>query len=93
MKYSVQTRNQPLIDINLKQVLSSGNLQQAWRRVRKNKGAPGIDGMNIEAFPDFIKKAWKEFILLSLQDGSYQPTPVRRVIIEKEDGGERMLVF
>lgn len=62
-----------LIDINLEQVLSSENLQQAWRRVRKNKGAPGIDGMSIEAFPDFIKKAWKEFILPSLQDGSYQP--------------------
>ena len=63
----------------------------AWKRVKRNKGAPGIDRMPIEAFPAYIKKHWQEKLLPSLQDGSYQPSPVRRVIIEKEGGGERLL--
>jgi len=80
-----------LIENTLEQVLSPINLQEAWKRVRRNKGAPGIDRMPIDSFPDFIKTNWQEIILPSLLDGSYQPIPVRRVIIEKADGGQRML--
>ncbi len=47
--------------------------------------------MSIESFPAYIKKYWQSKLLPSLYDGSYHPSPVRRVIIEKDDGGERML--
>lgn len=80
-----------LIENGLEQVLSSENLQKAWKRVRRNKGAPGIDRMSIEFFPAYIKKYWQVKLLPSVLDGSYRPSPVRRVIIEKEDGGQRML--
>ena len=79
-----------LIENGLEQVLSPTNLQLAWKRVKRNKGAPGIDRMSIESFPAYIKKHWQK-LLPSFSDGSYRPSPVRRVIIEKEDGGERML--
>ena len=75
----------------LEQVLIPENLQRAWKRVRSNKGAPGIDGMTIEQFPDFIGEYWQAIILPSLRDGSYQPTAVRRATIRKSDGGERLL--
>ncbi len=75
----------------LEQVLLPQNLHRAWKRVRSNKGAPGIDGMTIEQFPDFIKEYWQDIILPSLRDGRYQPTAVRRAIIRKPDGGERLL--
>jgi len=80
-----------LIENGLEQVLSPTNLQLAWKRVKRNKGAPGIDRMSIESFPAYIKKYWQSKLLPSLYDGSYHPSPVRRVIIEKDDGGERML--
>jgi len=87
-----RTGKEPALNEHLlEKVLSPENLQTAWKRVRRNKGAPGIDGMSIEAFPEFMKDYWLPIILPSLQDGSYQPNPVRRSIIEKDDGGKRML--
>ncbi|MCU7806232.1 MAG: group II intron reverse transcriptase/maturase [Candidatus Thiodiazotropha sp. (ex Lucinoma borealis)] len=74
----------------LEQVLLPENLQKAWKRVRSNKGAPGIDGTTIEQFPDFIKE-YGQIILTQLRDGTYQPTAVRRATIRKPDGGERLL--
>lgn len=89
---SQRTDKEPtLIENGLEQVLSPLNLQLAWKRVRRNKGAPGIDRMSIESFPAYIKKYWQAKLLPSVLDGSYLPSPVRRVIIEKEDGGQRML--
>ena len=77
-----------LIENTLDQVLSPVNLELAWKRVRQNKGASGIDRMSIESFPAYIKKYWQAKLLPTLYDGSYRPSPVRRVIIEKEDGGD-----
>jgi RNA-directed DNA polymerase len=71
-------------------VLSPANLKQAWRRVKSNRGAPGIDGLCIEDFPAYAREAWPA-IRQSLNDGSYRPQPVRRVSIPKPDGGERAL--
>lgn len=79
-----------LHDHLMEEVLSSANLQQAWRRVKSNRGAPGIDGMRIEDFPAYAREAWPA-IRQSLNDGSYRPQPVRRVTIPKPDGGERAL--
>ncbi|WP_241504069.1 group II intron reverse transcriptase/maturase [Pelagibaculum spongiae] len=74
----------------LKRMLQKENLQQAWKRVKANKGAPGIDGMSIEQFPAWGKANWAQ-VARSLQDGIYQPSPVKRVEIDKADGGKRPL--
>jgi RNA-directed DNA polymerase len=74
----------------LERMLSRENMQQAWKRVKANKGAPGIDGMSIEAFPEFAREHWDE-IRVSLLAGTYQPSPVRRVDIPKATGGTRPL--
>lgn len=66
------------------EVLASENLQKAWKQVKANKGAPGIDGMTIEEFPQFIREHW-ERIQTKLRDGSYRPSPVKRIYIPKPD--------
>ena len=71
-------------------LLSRPNMQQAWKRVKANQGAPGIDGMRIEDFPAFAQQHW-ESIRQTLESGTYRPQPVRRVMIPKPDGGERAL--
>jgi len=70
--------------------LAAENLQTAWRRVRANAGAPGIDGMRVEAFPAFCRKHWPR-IRSALMEGTYRPAPVRRVFIPKPDGRQRPL--
>src|SRR5512139_3505088 len=74
----------------LERMLSRENMQTAWKRVKANKGAAGIDGMSIEAFPEFAREHW-EAIRESLMTGTYQPSPVRRVEIPKATGGNRPL--
>jgi len=69
------------------QVLRRSNLQTAWKQVRANKGAAGIDGMTIDEFPDWAKSGeWKR-VVTDLETGQYRPSPVRRVEIDKPDGG------
>ena len=58
--------------------------------MRANKGAPGIDGMEVGDFPAFCRKHWEE-IRAKLEDGSYQPSPVKRVYLPKPDGSQREL--
>jgi RNA-directed DNA polymerase len=74
----------------MEQVLTRENLQAAWQRVKANAGAPGIDGMTVEAFPDFCRNHWPS-IRSALMTGTYHPAPVRRVFIPKPDGSERPL--
>jgi RNA-directed DNA polymerase len=72
-------------------VLEPENLKAAWRKVRANKGAPGIDGVSIEDFPQLIRKHW-DTILAKLKAGTYQPSPARRKVIPKDNGkGQRKL--
>jgi len=71
-------------------VLDRKNLQRAWKRVKANHGAPGVDGMPIEAFTEFARSHWAD-IRQALREGTYQPQPVRRVMIPKPGGGERAL--
>jgi RNA-directed DNA polymerase len=82
----------PALEPNLmEQILNPANLHQSWTRVKSNKGAPGIDRMQLEEFPDYARLHWEE-ICQTLRDGTYQPSPVRRVIIPKPGGkGERLL--
>lgn len=87
-----RTLMQPALDTDLMGwVLEPSNLQKAWQRVKTNKGAPGIDQMSLEEFPAYVREQWPS-IRQSLLDGTYQPQPVRRVVIPKPGGkGERML--
>ena len=71
-------------------ILSPANLNEAWRRVRRNGGAAGIDGMSVAAFPAFHRANWTK-VSAKLQAGIYQPSPVRRTLIPKKSGGERPL--
>jgi RNA-directed DNA polymerase len=79
-----------LHDDLMERVLESENMRQAWRRVKSNQGAPGIDGMRIEDFPEFARSNLPA-IRQALREGSYRPQPVRRVTIPKPNGGERLL--
>jgi RNA-directed DNA polymerase len=74
----------------LERTLSRENMQAAWKRVKANKGAAGVDGMSIEAFLDFARDEWGN-IREKLLAGTYQPSPVRRVEIPKATGGMRPL--
>ena len=74
----------------LERMLSRDNVLKAWKRVKANKGAPGIDGMSIDEFPEFARAQWDR-IRESLLAGTYQPSPVKRVEIPKPTGGTRSL--
>lgn len=71
-------------------ILSPANLAEAWRRVRRNGGAAGIDRMPVSSFPVFARAHWTK-VREKLQAGTYVPSPVRRTLIPKKDGGERPL--
>ena len=70
--------------------LTRENLQRAWKRVRANKGAAGVDGLDIDQTAAHLRTAWPA-VRDQLLAGTYRPMPVRRVTIPKPDGGEREL--
>jgi len=71
-------------------VLEPANLERAWKQVRANKGAAGVDGMKIDTFLDWAKRHWPS-CKAQLLKGRYHPAPVKRVEIDKPDGGKRQL--
>jgi RNA-directed DNA polymerase len=71
-------------------MLDSGNVKRAWKNVKRNHGAPGVDGKTIEEFPTYAREHWQD-IRRALEEGTYQPSPVRRVEIPKPNGGIRLL--
>lgn len=71
-------------------VVAPGNLKAAWRRVKGNKGSPGIDGMRVEELGEWLKGNWDR-VREDLLSGGYEPKPVRRVEIPKAGGGMRQL--
>lgn len=72
------------------QILSRENLQAAIKRVEANKGAAGVDGVTTRQLREYVQKHWPE-IKLKLQEGTYKPSPVRKVEIPKPEGGLRVL--
>ena len=71
-------------------ILDRNNLNEAFKRVKANKGASGIDDMDIEETKTYIKEH-KNTIVWQLYNRKYQPQPVRRVEIPKPNGGKRKL--
>lgn len=74
----------------LEDILHRNNLNAAWKKVKDNKGAAGIDGMRVEEMLSYLKEHRDE-LLESIRGGWYKPKPVRRVEIPKPDGGVRLL--
>lgn len=74
----------------MSRVLDRENLFKALRQVKRNKGAPGIDGMTVEELPKYLKEHWLK-IKASILNGTYKPSPVKRIEIPKPNGGKRML--
>ena len=74
----------------LGKILDKDNLNRAYKRVKANKGAPGVDGMTIEAALPWLKEHNRE-LTERIRKGKYTPSPVRRVEIPKPDGGIRKL--
>lgn len=74
----------------LEKILDRNNLNRAYKRVKANKGAPGIDGMTIEDALPWLREH-REELLDSIRQGKYKPQPVRRKEIPKPDGGVRKL--
>ncbi len=71
-------------------IVERDNLRKALAQVRRNKGAPGIDGMSVDDLALHLKDHWPK-IRSQLLDGTYRPQPVRRVEIPKATGGVRPL--
>ena len=74
----------------LEEILSRDNMMLAYKRVKANKGASGIDGVTVEEIDEYVKAHWVE-IREQIRKRKYQPQPVRRVEIPKPNGGVRNL--
>lgn len=72
------------------QMLSAQNLGRALKRVESNRGAPGVDGLATHELRGWLRRHWGQ-VRAALDAGTYQPQPVRRVVIPKPGGGSRNL--
>ena len=74
----------------MERVDERSNMQRALRRVKQNKGAHGVDGMNLNQLGEFLRTRWPK-IRERLCQGTYEPMPLRRVQIRKTNGVKRFL--
>ena len=74
----------------MEEVCERENCLRAYKRVKANKGSPGIDGITVEELPGYLKEYWPA-IRVQLLEGTYKPQPVKRIEIPKPDGGVRKL--
>src|ERR1700679_3814806 len=91
---SLRTTNAPespaRTNPTMEKIVERENLKEALRRVKANKGAPGVDGMTVNQLDDHLKQHWPA-IREQLLSGTHSPKPVKRVEIPKPDGGVRQL--
>ena len=81
----------PPVDLaSVEYIVSKASIAEAWKKVRSNKGAPGVDNISIAQFPKWGRPKWKTF-KKQLLEGAYQPSPALRVEIPKESRGVRLL--
>jgi len=85
-----ETENPAITESLMEEVCERENCKQALKRVKANKGSPGVDGMTVQALPGFLQQHWPA-IREQLLSGTYKPQPVKRVEIPKPDGGVRKL--
>ena len=90
--YQMITENNHIItdfqtDNLLEKILHKDNLNKAYKKVKSNKGAGGVDGMNVDELLTFLRNNQVQLIQ-SIKDGKYKPNPVRRVEIPKEEKGK-----
>ena len=74
----------------LERILSRDNLNAAYKKVKRNKGSHGVDGMTVDELASYLAIHGEE-IRRTILNGTYKPKPVRRVEIPKPDGGVRLL--
>ncbi len=77
-------------DLQMERVVERGNLLRALKRVRRNQGSPGVDGLTVEELPSYLREHWT-VIREQLLTGRYQPSAVKRCEIPKPGGGVRQL--
>lgn len=82
--------SRPIGHALMEEVVRRGNLIRALRRVRSNRGSPGVDGMTVDELPGYLKEHWSR-IREELLIGKYQPQPIKRVLIPKPGRGTRKL--
>ena len=86
-----RTTDRPAVEDQLmEEVCDRSNLEKAWKRVRGNKGSPGVDGLTIDDTATYLREHWPT-IRAQLLTGTYTPQPVKRVDIPKPAGGVRRL--
>ena len=74
----------------MEQILSRENMQLAYKKVKANKGAGGIDNISVDEIDEYLKENWED-IKERIRNRKYKPQPVLRVKIPKPDGGVRKL--
>lgn len=88
--YGREVEEQFSKDQLLERIVSTENVGRAWKQVRSNKGASGIDNITVEDFPLTFRECWPE-IRSTILEGTYTPSAVKRVEIPKPDGSKRPL--
>jgi RNA-directed DNA polymerase len=83
-------RSEPIMVDLMQEVVNRENVIRAWKRVRANKGSPGIDGMTVDELTDYLREHWPR-IREELLTGEYRPQLVKEVVIPKPGGGTRRL--
>jgi len=83
-------RKRALTSDLMERICERENLNRAYKRVKANKGAPGVDGMSVKEMYEWLREH-KEELIAGLLEGNYEPQPVRGVEIEKPGGGKRQL--
>src|ERR671918_2216399 len=85
-----RTESPTISEQPMEEVIERENRREALRRVKANKGSPGVDGMTVEEIEGYLEEHWPA-IREQLLSGSYKPQPVKRVEIAKPEGGMRKL--
>ena len=71
--------------------MTDDNLWKAYKKVKANKGAPGVDGITVYELKAHMRRNTMKHLKQMLKDGTYKPQPVKRVAIPKPDGSKRYL--